>query len=86
MTRQDQLNALIDILDKLLDWDTKKFQLAPETSPDIRRFLRGRPGAKQLNRAMLDVYTAVKAQQRRQAGRRAGRQTEETSPDRDTDP
>ena len=71
MTRQDQLDAMIEILDKLLDWDTKKFKLAPETSPHISRFLRGRPGSRQLNRAMLDIYTAIKARQRRQARRRA---------------
>ena len=70
MTRQDQLDAMVEILDKLLDWDTEKFKLAPETSPDIGRFLRGRPGARQLNRAMLDIYTAIKARQRQRAGRR----------------
>ena len=71
MTRQDQYDAMLEILYKLLDGDPKKFQVTRETAPDISRFLRGRPGAEQLNRAMLDIYTAVKARRRRQAKRRA---------------
>ena len=66
MTRQDELDAMVEILDKLLGWNTEKFQLAPETPPDIRRFLRRQPGRRQLNRAMLTIYAAVKTLERRE--------------------
>ena len=73
MTQQDQYDAMLEILYKLLDGDIKKFQVSPETPGDIVRFLHGRPDRKELNRAMLDVYTAIKARQRRRARRREKR-------------
>ena len=71
MTRQDELDAMMEILDKLLGWDTDRFQLSRQTPPDIRRFLRSRPSRRQLNRAHLAIYAAAKALERREAARQA---------------
>jgi len=63
----------MEILGKLLDWDTRRFQLGAETPPDIKRFLRTRPDRKQLNRAHLAIYAAVKAMERRNKSKRKRR-------------
>ena len=71
MTRQDECDALLDIVYKLYGGDAsaKKFPLAKTPAP-IKQFLRRRPSRKLLNAAYLAIYTAVKAMDRRE-GRRA---------------
>ena len=63
MARQDEIEALLVMIDRIYEGDSMRLKLAP-TPEEIKAFLRTRPNWARLNAALLAILARMKAYER----------------------
>ncbi|MHC4294023.1 MAG: hypothetical protein ACYSTL_00390 [Planctomycetota bacterium] len=60
MAREDECEALLEILEKLYDNDIKRIHLNRKPPEEVRAFLRRRPNLRKLQTALLVILARIR--------------------------